>query len=123
MTRHSESGFTVVEVVVAMIILTVGALSLIQSAAGVTRMLRDGRQRTRAAAVATTRLESLRDIANTTTPTCTALTGGSSTYPGNVTEAWTVSGTGKSRTVQVTVTFPTGRYTKTETVSTTLLCL
>src|SRR5205807_3781590 len=65
--RRPESGFTVVEVLVAMIILTVGALALVQSAAGVTKMLRYGRLGTRAAVVASTRLESLRNDALSTT--------------------------------------------------------
>ena len=121
--RRPESGFTVVEVLVAMIILTVGALALIQSAAGVTRMLRYGRLGTRAAVVASTRLESLRNDALSTTPTCTALTGGSATQVGNITETWTVSGAGKSRTLQVTVTYPTGRRTASLSVQTDVLCL
>ncbi|MFN2325579.1 MAG: hypothetical protein ABR551_06800 [Gemmatimonadales bacterium] len=69
-------------------------------------------------------LERLRQVANSTTPKCTALANGSATGPATgTTTAWTVSGSGDSRTVAVTVTYRISRGTRTETVRAILGCL
>jgi prepilin-type N-terminal cleavage/methylation domain-containing protein len=56
----NERGFTIVEVVIAIIVLTVGLLGLIGSAALVTRMIGRGQRSAVAAQYATRRLEMLR---------------------------------------------------------------
>jgi prepilin-type N-terminal cleavage/methylation domain-containing protein len=55
-----ERGFTIVEVIVAIIVLTVGLLGLVTSAALVTRMIARGQRSAAAAQYATRRLEMLR---------------------------------------------------------------
>ncbi|OLB13424.1 MAG: hypothetical protein AUH07_06155 [Gemmatimonadetes bacterium 13_2_20CM_70_9] len=55
-----ERGFTIVEVIVAMLVLTVGLLGLVTSAALVTRMIGRGQRSAVAAAYAGRRLEMLR---------------------------------------------------------------
>lgn len=55
-----RAGFTLVELVVAIMILSVGVLGLASTAAVVTRQMGGGAQQTRAAAVAQTRFEELR---------------------------------------------------------------
>lgn len=122
MRSSSERGFTVIEVLIAVTVLSVGVLAMLQSSAGVTGMLRDGRQRSRAVAIATTRLETLRQQAISTTPTCTALSGGSATTAGRFQESWTVSGSGFSRSVVVTVSYPLGTHSSSQTVRTAILC-
>lgn len=121
MTRNA-SGFTLVEVLVAVIILSVGILALASGSGSVFRMLGAGKRATQAAAIASQRLEALRRQANATNPRCSAIVGGSATRPGNVTETWTVTGTGTSRTVQVWVRYPTSRGTTADTLFTTLPC-
>ena len=56
----SEQGFTIVEVIVAIIVLTVGLLALVTSAALVTRMIGRGQRSAVAAQYAQRRLEMLR---------------------------------------------------------------
>ena len=121
MTRNT-SGFTLVEVLVAVILLSVGILALASGSGAVFRMLGAGKRSTKAAAVASERLERLRRQANTTNPRCTALASGTATRPGNVTETWTVTGSGLTRTVQVWVRYPTSRGTTADTLFTTLAC-
>lgn len=122
MSRTSrKDGFTLIEVLIAIGILSVGILALLQTAASITAMLRDGRLRTMASAAAASRIDDLRLVAAATTPTCTALTGGSaaSLYG---TETWTVAGAGRSRTVTATVTVSNGPKQLGVTVRGSLLC-
>ena len=55
-------GFTLVELIVAIVILSVGVLGLASTAAVVTRQIGGGAQQSRAAAVAQARFESLRGM-------------------------------------------------------------
>lgn len=116
-----QDGFTLIEVLIAIGILSVGILALLQTAASITVMLRDGRLRTMASAIAASRIDNLRLAAASTTPTCTALTGGSATSQSG-TETWTVAGTGRSRTVTATVTITNGPRQLGTTVRGTVLC-
>src|SRR2546426_12757936 len=68
--RH-EQGFTIVEVIVAIMVLTVGLLALVTSAALVTRMIGRGQRSAVAAQYAQRRLEMLR------TSGCKSQAGGS----------------------------------------------
>ena len=57
---RSERGFTIVEVIVAIIVLTVGILGLVTSSALVTRMIARGQHSSNGATFAARRLEYLR---------------------------------------------------------------
>ncbi|HXE58144.1 MAG TPA: prepilin-type N-terminal cleavage/methylation domain-containing protein [Gemmatimonadales bacterium] len=123
MTRRAESGFTLVEVLVAVVVLAIGILGLVGTSAVVTRMVGQGKRTTNAAQVAGRRVEALRQLAKTTTPPCTALASGSATLGGGVSEQWVVSGSGRSRTVRAIVRYPGGRgRTLTDTVTTIIFC-
>jgi prepilin-type N-terminal cleavage/methylation domain-containing protein len=56
----NERGFTIVEVIVAIIVLTVGLLGLVTSSALVTRMIARGQRSANGATFAARRLEALR---------------------------------------------------------------
>lgn len=116
-----RDGFTLIEVLIAIGILSVGILALLQTAASITVMLREGRLRTMASAIAATRIDNLRLAAASTTPTCASVASGSgSSFQGA--ETWTIGGAGRSRTVAVTVSIPNGSRQLTMTVRGTLLC-
>lgn len=122
--RRSEGGFTIVEVLVAIIILTVGLLALAQTSGAVSTMIGRGKQDTQASVAVQRVLEDLRQRASTTTPKCTSLAGGTRSGPApGMTLSWTVSGSGESRSVAVTVTYRVSRGTRTETVHTVLGCV
>ena len=123
MTTNAR-GFSIVEVLVAIIILTIGILALAQSSGAVTTMIGRGKQDTQAAAAAQRVLERLRQQASTTTPMCTALVSGTESGPQpGMTRAWTVTGSDDSRTVVVTVTYRISRGTRTETIRAELGCV
>lgn len=121
MTR-SRRGFTIIEVMVAVLVLSVGVLSLLKTSAGVSRMTYRGRGSSRATQYAESRLETLRRQAYATSPQCTALAGGTGTQPGGLTETWTVATSGTTRTLNASVTYSRNGGTSTVTVTTIIRC-
>jgi prepilin-type N-terminal cleavage/methylation domain-containing protein len=122
--KRSTSGFTLVEVVVAIVILGIGVIALVGSSAMVTRMIGRGKVETRAAQAASLRFEALRLAAYSSTPNCTAgafAAGGPVTTNG-ITESWTVAPLGAVRSVQVNVTYRTVRGSRTATFQTKIEC-
>jgi Tfp pilus assembly protein PilV len=112
-----EGGFTIVEVLIAMLVLTVGLLGLASTAGYVTRMVGQGNRFTEAATLANREFEILRAGG------CSAMTNGSRTS-GQFSVSWTVTSvsSGKANQIQVTVTSPTGSGTRTDTFTSTVLC-
>lgn len=111
-----ERGFSLVEVVVAILILTVGVLGLAASAGTITRLTAEGGRAGGAAAVAEARFEVLR-----ATP-CASLASGSATS-GKFTETWRITATTTLlRTVFVTVSYNTGRGTRNLTFTSQISC-
>ncbi|HSB53015.1 MAG TPA: type II secretion system protein [Gemmatimonadales bacterium] len=96
-----RGGFTIVEVLMAIILLGIGMLVLAGGAGGVTRMMSQGSRKTRAYSAASSIVDSLRSIAASD---CASLpASGSSTYPGGISRAWTVSATGSTATTHTIV--------------------
>jgi prepilin-type N-terminal cleavage/methylation domain-containing protein len=121
---RSERGFTLVEVLIAVVVLGIGITALAGSAAMVTRMVGRGQSETRAAETATQRIESLRLLAWSTTPRCTAggfASGGPITV-NSIRERWIVTVNGSVGTVTDTVTHRTARGTHTDVLSTRIEC-
>lgn len=120
-------GFTIVEVLVAMVVLSVGVLALVSSSAVVTRMVGTGQHSTRATQVAERRLETLRQSARSTVTPCTNVPAGN----GNATtegmlETWSVTligATGQGRNLVANVTYNVPRGTRTVTLRTMISCL
>ncbi|MCZ6753774.1 MAG: prepilin-type N-terminal cleavage/methylation domain-containing protein [Gemmatimonadetes bacterium] len=118
------AGLTLIEVLVAVVILTIGLLALAGATANVTKMVGYGKWATAASQVANRRLEAIRQIAKSTTPQCTsaALVSGGPVAAGAMTESWRITGTGRVRQVQVTVIYPRANRSVTDTVATLLRC-
>ena len=118
MARHTE-GFSTVEVMVALIVLGVGLLGTLATTALTTRLIGEARTRDRAALIAGARVESERSQAASG---CAALTGGNRPLPGRVQEAWSFTGVGTLRQLEVIVSVPTHRGFRSDTVRTVLRC-
>jgi len=111
----NRRGFSLVEVMIAIVILTTGVLALAASSAATTRLIAQGGSLGRSAAAAEGRIEILR-----ATP-CAHLAGGT-TYDGPYVVVATVTGSGNLRTVVVAVSYRTGRSTRTDTFNTYISC-
>lgn len=95
-------GFTLLEVLVALVLLSIGILGVAMSAASVSRMVGDGSRLTLAATIATARLEQLRAIPCASATSGTAITRG-------IEERWSVAAMGAALSaleVQLSVTYP-----------------
>ena len=123
--KNSNSGFTLVEVIVAIVVLSVGVIALAGSTAMVTRMIGRGKVDTRVAQVASSRIASLRLSAASTTPRCTAISfasGGPTPSVNGIPETWIVPAAGKVRSVQVNVSYRTVRGPRTASILTRIEC-
>jgi prepilin-type N-terminal cleavage/methylation domain-containing protein len=122
--KQARSGFTLVEVLVAVVVLGIGIVAMAGTSGVVTRMIGRGKIDTRAVQVASQRLENLRLAAYSTTPRCTAVgfASGGPVTANSVTTSWVVPNAGATRTVTVTVSYATPRGTRSETLTTIIKC-
>lgn len=96
---RSRGGFTLVELIVAMLMLTIGLLGLAGVGAVVLKQMKGGTYQTIAASIAQSRFEQLEG------DPCASIVSGSATVRG-MSETWTVSTLGlRAKTVRDTVTF------------------
>jgi prepilin-type N-terminal cleavage/methylation domain-containing protein len=119
----NRQGFTVVEVLVAVMVLGIGILALVGSSALVTRMIGEGKRATYAAQVAQARIEWVRRRAVATTPQCTNVTATTGTATtGRIAEEWAITvGTG-TRNVTARAIYPDGRGVDTVALTTIIGC-
>ena len=120
--RSSRSGFTLIEVMVAVTMLAIGVVAMASAAASTTRMIGNGKIDTRAAQLAALKLDSLRALALTASPRCTGLATGGPDPVTNVSLSWTVTATPTGRTVQVRASYATVRGARTDTLTTYIEC-
>jgi prepilin-type N-terminal cleavage/methylation domain-containing protein len=85
--RRARRAFTIVELIVAIVILAVGVLGLVSTAAVVSRLIGGAAQQTLAASVAASRFERLRSMQ------CASIRSDSATTRG-IAERWRVSAQG-----------------------------
>lgn len=122
---NNERGFTIVEVIIAVIVLSVGLLGLVTTAALVTRMIARGQRSAVASTFASQRMERLRPAA------CIAaqrVNGSENLYRGSVNVAsntWTFTDAGSSTyRIRVITTYLTVKNrTHTDTLETSVSCL
>ncbi len=122
--KHGRAGFTLVEALVAVIVLGVGITALVSASASITRMIGRGKMETRAAVAASRRIEALRSAALATSPRCDdpAFSSGGPVLVGGVAEKWEVAASGRIRPVRVTVTYLTVRGLRTASLETRITC-
>lgn len=114
---NAPGGFSIVEAVIATLLLTVGVLALAGTSGAVNRLGTEGAEQTGVAALAQRRVETLQATR------CSQLAGGSATS-GRYTETWTVHprGTGVYD-VAVTVRFVSRGRARAASFYTVIRCL
>jgi Tfp pilus assembly protein PilV len=124
MSQSRERGFTIAEVMIAVVLLSFGVMALVGSSAMVTRMIGRGRQATVTGQIATTQVENLRALAAATSPQCThaSFKTDSVTDASGVKTKWVVPANGTARTVVLSVSYSTPRGMVRDTLRTTILC-
>lgn len=100
----------------AVTVLAVGVLAAAASAVPVARLIRWGGAVSSSAVVAGARVEAMRASG------CTTLSDSAATVAGGYRLSWTVSRSGPLREVTVTVVFPTGTGSRSETYEALLAC-
>ena len=99
--RSLRAGFTVVEIVVAIMVLSVGVLGLAATAAVVQKQMASGERQAAAAAIAQSRFDRLTSV------NCKSadLVGGTKDWrKGHVKETWTVAQVGNVKQITETIT-------------------
>jgi prepilin-type N-terminal cleavage/methylation domain-containing protein len=114
---RTRAGFTIVEMIVAIMVFTIGVLGLAGTAAYVARQMNGGMQQTLAATIAQSRIDS---IAGTG---CRAVAGGTATNKG-ISERWTVDRPANFNVLRITeqVTWTSGKSTRTQIYTASFPC-
>lgn len=114
--RAARSGFTIVELIVAMLMLTIGLLGLAGVGAVVLKQMKGGTYQTIAASIAQSRFEELEG------DPCASIAGGTATVRG-MGEQWTVANLGlRAKTVYDTVSFASSSGTRKVGIHTVVSC-
>lgn len=115
--NRSRSGFTLVELIVAMLMLTIGLLGLAGVGAVVLKQMKGGTYQTIAASIAQSRFEQFEG------DPCASITSGSATVRG-MAETWTTAVVGlRAMTIRDTVSFVgTNGITKKVGIHTVVAC-
>ena len=115
--RGDRRGFSLIEVVVAILILAVGVLGLAATSSVVTRQIGGGAQQNTAANLAASRFEQMR------ARQCTALTSAAAAVKTDgISERWTVVAVNDGRVVRDSVWYDTPRGVRGFVFETTLPC-
>ena len=126
MSAREREGFTIVEVMVAVVMLSVGIMALVGSSALVSRMVGQGKQTTYVGQMATARLDYLRQVAASTSPPCgSALFKTDSLTTNRLREVWVVGPVvagDNTRLVHAIVRHRSSRRLVSDTLRTTILC-
>ena len=113
--RMSRTGFTLVELMVAMMIFTIGLLAMASTAAVVVRQMSDSGNMGLAASVAQNQMEQLY------AGNCKVASSGTGTSRG-ITISWTVTPATRSAVLDVTVTYKARRGLRTQAYQSTVAC-
>lgn len=99
-TRRARRGVSLVEILIASLMMTVAVMGLLGASNTIARDMGAGRRQMMAASVAQRRLDSLQSLP------CSALSAGGSGTTSGIGEQWSVSGSGATRVLTLDLTVP-----------------
>jgi prepilin-type N-terminal cleavage/methylation domain-containing protein len=126
MSVRTQRGFTLIEVMLSVVLLTVGVMALVSSSAMTARMIGRGRSSTLIGQRSSTRFDYLRQLAASTSPPCTAanFANGTNNIQDHIQESWTLTqpNGANTRLARVILSYKAAGRTKADTVQTLILC-
>ena len=114
--RAPRAGFTLIELMVAMLMFTLGMLAMASTSAVIVKQMGDSGRMSVAATVAKSRIERLR------LGSCTSSQTGSATTRG-IAESWTVTPMVRSAQIDVSVTYVTRRGSRSQSYRSMVPCV
>jgi prepilin-type N-terminal cleavage/methylation domain-containing protein len=115
-------GFTLLEVLLALLIITIGLLGLAGTLGPVAALAGEGRIHGRIALIAASRLDLLRAGLLAGAPACAVPAAGVAVHPDGVVERWTARAGDGFIEVEVQAGLPGGRRGSVDTIRTRLSC-
>lgn len=120
--RRADGGFALLEVLVAIIIVSAGLLGFAGTLRPVAFLAGDGKARGRAALQMNSRLSRLRSELLASAPDCVAPVAGSELSGSGITESWVVSPADRLVEVWIAVSIPRPRGPLADTLVTRIPC-
>ncbi|NOT09014.1 MAG: prepilin-type N-terminal cleavage/methylation domain-containing protein [Gemmatimonadales bacterium] len=119
--RPSSAGFTLLELLTAVILIAVGLTGLLGTLGAAATLAAEGKSRSRAALAMASRLDRLRAEAGAMAPACRAPAGGAVRKPDGTNESWNATLRGGLIDVLIVVARP-GLRRAPDTLATTFPC-
>lgn len=120
--RRTVAGFTLLEVLVAILIVTVGLLGFAGTLGPVASLAGEGKARGRAALHLTSRISRLRSELLASAPDCLVPVAGSELSGAGITESWTASLDHRLVEIRIIVMLPRARGGIVDTLVTRIPC-
>ena len=120
--RRASAGFTLLEVLIALLVLTAGLLGFAGTLGPVSALTGQGRIHSRAAMVMGSRVSRLRSELQAGAPGCVLPAAGSAMHPPGLDESWASSLSANIVQLQIVVRFRLPRRTAAETLDARFPC-
>ncbi|HJR34270.1 MAG TPA: prepilin-type N-terminal cleavage/methylation domain-containing protein [Gemmatimonadales bacterium] len=117
-----DSGFTLLEVLLALLVLSAGLLGLAGSLGPISALAGQGRIHSRVALVLASRISRLRTELQAGAPGCVLPAAGSAAHPSGLDESWQTSLSGNIVELRIVARFRLPRRLKAETLVTRFPC-
>ena len=120
--RRASAGFTLLEVLLAILVLTAGLLGFAGTLGPVSALAGQGRIHSRVAVVLASRVSRLRTELQAGAPGCVLPAGGSAVHPSGLDESWTSSRSANIVELRIVARFRLPRRTQAETLTARFPC-
>ena len=120
--RLPRFGFTLLEVMIALLLVTVGLLGLVGTLGPIAALAGRSRVHDRVALALASRADSLRAMVRAAAPACTAPPGGTRQHSDGVLERWTTADLGRIIEVRIEAGMPAMRGNRPDTLVTRVSC-